>query len=170
MSSGATLSATMAHMSACEMALAVETAPASPVILCQVVPRRCQVPMPGLAPGAPNTQTLVGLNAVTPVISVASWCSGHVLATDQDVPFQCSAYPVSWLTAQASFGAGVLTEISVPASPLGSVVACQLVPVQCSASGAPGVLPDRSVPPTAQALVLPDAATLNRPLKRAGVP
>src|SRR5215472_13448640 len=169
MSSGATLPP-MAHMSDRERALTKVTPVASPVTWCQVVPIRCQVPMPGKAPGPPNTQTLVGLNAVTSVIWVGSWCSGHVLATDQDVPFQCSAYPVSWLTAQASSGAGVLTEISVPVSPLGMAVACQLVPVQCSASGAPGVLPDRSVPPTAQALVLPDAATLNRPLKSADVP
>src|SRR5579863_6555440 len=164
MSSGETLSAPMAHMSDREMALAVEMAPASPVTLCQVLPRRCQVPMPGKAPGPPNTQTSDGLNAVTPVISVASWCSGHVLATDQDVPSQCSAYPVSWLTAQASFGAGVLTAPRVPVSPLGRVAACQLVPFHCSASGAPGVPPDRSVPPTAQALSFPDADTLNRPL------
>src|SRR5215472_1251733 len=170
MSSGETLSAPIAHMSDRERALTNVTPPASPVTLCQVIPRRCQVPMPGYAPGPPNTQTSDGLNAVTSVIWVASWCSGHVLATDQDVPFQCSAYPVSWLTAQASFGAGALTEISVPVSPLGRVAACQRVPVQCSASGAPGVLPDRSVPPTAQALALPDAATLNRPLKSAGVP
>src|SRR5215472_16875037 len=110
MSSGETLSAPMAHMSALEMALAVEISPASPVILCQVVPLRCQVPRPGFAPGAPNTHTLVGLNAVTPVSSLLSPCagSGHFLATDQAVPFQCTAYPVSWLTAQASLWAGVL--------------------------------------------------------------
>jgi hypothetical protein len=77
---------------------------------------------------------------------------------------------VSELTAQASFGAGALTAISSPVSPLGRAAACQLVPFQWSATGAPGVLPDRSVPPTAQALVLPDAATLNRPLASAGVP
>jgi len=52
----------------------------------------------------------------------------------------------------------------VPVSPLGSVEACHLVPFHCSAAGAPGVPPDRSVPPTAQALVLPDAATPIRPL------
>src|SRR6185437_7133509 len=159
MSSGETLSAPMAHMSDRERALAVEMAPASPVTLRQVLPRRCQVPMPGNAPEPPNTQTLVGLNALTPVISVASWCSGHVLATDHDVPFQCSAYPVSWLTAQASLLAGVLTAPRVPVSPLGRVAVCQLVPFHRTASGAPFVLPDTSVPPTAQALVFPDAAT-----------
>src|SRR5580704_907331 len=136
MSSGATLSP-MAHMSDRERALTKVTPVASPVTWCQVVPIRCQVPMPGKAPGPPNTQTLVGLNAVTSVIWVASWCSGHVLATDQDVPFQCSAYPVSWLTAQASFGAGALTATRSPVRPLGRAAVCQLVPFHCSATGAP---------------------------------
>src|SRR5690348_9148226 len=92
------------------------------------------------------------------------------MATDHDVPFQCSAYPVSELTAQASSGAGALTAKRSPVSPLGRVAACQLVPFQWSATGAPGVLFDRSVPPTAQALVLPDAATSNRPLASDGAP
>jgi len=78
-------------MSDRETALAVEMPPASPVTLCQVLPTRCQVPSPGLAPGPPNTQTFVGLNAVTPVNRRTSCDSGHVLATDQDMPFQYSA-------------------------------------------------------------------------------
>src|SRR5215472_1269658 len=170
MSSGETLSAPMAHRSVLEMALAVEISPASPVTLCQMDPRRCQVPRPGEAPGAPNTHTLVGLKAVTPVSSLLSPCagSGHLLATDQAVPFQRSAYPVSWLTAQASFWAGVLTAPRAPVSPLGRVAACQLLPFHRSATGAPGVRPDRSVPPTAQALAFPDADTPIRPLKIVG--
>src|SRR5215470_10388957 len=171
MSSGETLSAPMAHMSALEMALAVEISPPGPVTFCQVVPLRCQVPKPGFAPGAPNTHTLVGLNAVTPV---SSWASGgdslNVLATDHFVPFQCSTYPVSWLTAQASFWAGVLTAPRVPVSPLGRVAACQLVPFHRSAAGAPGVAPDRSVPPTAQALAFPEADTPIRPVKFVDAP
>src|SRR5207248_11174166 len=143
-SAGAVPSEPIAHMLVGDSALAVRMLPASPVTLVHVVPLRCQVPRPGFAPGAPNTHTLVGLKAVTPVSSRGSCGSGHFLATDQVVPFQCSAYPVSWLTAQASFGAGVLTAPRVPVSPPGRMVACHFVPFHRAASGAPGVPPDGS--------------------------
>jgi hypothetical protein len=83
---------------------------------------------------------LVGLKAVTPVSSRVC-VSAHFLATDQVVPFQCSAYPVSWLTAQTSVAAGALTAPSVPVSPPGRAAACHLEPFQCSATGVPAVYP-----------------------------
>ena len=154
----------IAHMLAGDRALAVVIPPARPVTLVHVVPCRCQVPAPGLAPGAPNTQTLAGPNAVTPVSSCGSGVSANCLATAHFVPFQCSTYPPRLLTAQMSALPGALTAAISFVRPLGSVACFQAVPFQCSASGAPAVAPLRSVPPNAQAFFLAGATTASRPL------
>jgi hypothetical protein len=101
----------------------------------QDLPLKCHVPKPGAAPGPPNTQTLLGLNAVTPVSSPKP--VNRFDAADQLVPLKCRMYPPWSLTAQTSLADGALAALIVSVSPPGSVLAFQLLPCQCSAAGEP---------------------------------
>ena len=60
----------MAQMLDADTALARSSPTALPVFHCfQFLPSKCQVPSPPVKPPPPNTQTLDGLSAVTPVNS-----------------------------------------------------------------------------------------------------
>jgi hypothetical protein len=125
------------------------------VTCCQEWPLKCQVPTPGKAPGGPNTHTLDGLGAVTPVRAVLSACVGHLLATAHLIPFQRSRYPPARLMAQTSLAESALTAKSKPDKPRGSETACHFPCSHRAATGRPVAgLPLPPAPPTAQAAVL----------------
>src|SRR5215472_13209719 len=125
-------------------------------------PLKCQVPTPGKAPGPPNTQTLDGLSAVTPVSCLGRpfFGSGHRLATDHFVPFQCSANPFCRLTAQASLAESALIAPSHPVRPLGSEAARHRPFLHRATVGRPVAgLPLPPAPPAVHAAPFPGAVT-----------
>lgn len=86
--SGPALLEPNAQISCRDTALAAVMPAARPVTLVHVWPVRCQAPGPEPGPGAPKTQTFVGLSAVTPVSSGGRpvVVCGHSLATDHFAP------------------------------------------------------------------------------------
>jgi hypothetical protein len=129
-------------------ALAWKMPPAAPVNLIHRVPSKCHVPAPGcLRPLVPNTQTLDGLSAVTPVKRVPAFQLPRG-ATRQRVPFQCSTEPPRKVTAQMSLRDGALAAVIQLCGPAGIGTALGIPFLIRSAFGVPW--PPMLLPPRNQ--------------------